>query len=104
MWYLSFSTSIDEKKNGGRIQLKWKRSINDGKQSQCRLEVQGRWTRLMAYAQGGALLIALHGIENQNTQKAAIIYSLLGTCKLHHMNPQEWFMRHVKSCQKSKHI
>jgi hypothetical protein len=70
--------------------------------------VQGRWTRLMAFAQDGALLIDHHGIENQirpvaigrkidmfcgsheSAQRAAIIYSLLGTCKLQHMNPQEW--------------
>jgi transposase len=68
----------------------------------------GRWTRLMAYAQDGALLIDNNGIENQirpvaigrknymfcgsheSAQRAAIIYSLLGTCKLHHINPQEW--------------
>jgi transposase len=62
----------------------------------------------MAYAQDGALLIDNNGIENQirpvaigrknymfcgsheSAQRAAIIYSLLGTCKLHHINPQEW--------------
>jgi hypothetical protein len=64
--------------------------------------VQGRWTRLMAYAQDGALLIDHHGIENQNIQRAAIIYFLLRTCKLHLMNLQEWLHNVCKKLSERK--
>jgi transposase len=74
----------------------------------------------MAYAQDGALLIDHHGIENQirpvaigrkidmffgsheSAQRAAIIYSLLGTCNLHHMNQQEWLHDVCKKLQERK--
>ncbi len=67
-----------------------------------------RWEKIMLYAQDGILQIDNNLIENQirpvavgrknylfcgsheSAQRAAIIYSLLGTCKLHNINPQNW--------------
>ena len=67
-----------------------------------------RWDKLMQYAQDGILQIDNNLIENQirpvavgrknylfsgsheSAQRAAIIYSLLGTCKLNNINPQDW--------------
>ena len=67
-----------------------------------------RWEKIMLYAQDGILQIDNNLIENQirpvavgrknylfcgsheSAQRAAIIYSLLGTCKLHNINPQDW--------------
>jgi transposase len=69
-----------------------------------------RWDKLMQYAQDGVLLIDNNLIENQirpvavgrknylfcgsheSAQRAAIIYSLLGTCKLNNVNPQDWLL------------
>jgi hypothetical protein len=69
-----------------------------------------RWDKLMLYATDGNLLIDNNLIENQirpvavgrknymfcgsheSAQRAAIIYSLLGTCKLNNINPQEWLL------------
>lgn len=69
-----------------------------------------RWDKLMLYAKDGNLLIDNNLIENQirpvavgrknymfcgsheSAQRAAIIYSLLGTCKLNNINPQEWLL------------
>jgi transposase len=69
-----------------------------------------RWDKLMLYATDGKLLIDNNLIENQirpvavgrknymfcgsheSAQRAAIIYSLLGTCKLNNINPQEWLL------------
>jgi transposase len=69
-----------------------------------------RWDKLMQYTQDGILLIDNNLIENQirpvavgrknylfcgsheSAQRAAIIYSLLGTCKLNNVNPQEWLL------------
>lgn len=69
-----------------------------------------RWDKLMQYAQDGILLIDNNLIENQirpvavgrknylfcgsheSAQRAAIIYSLLGTCKLNNVNPQDWLL------------
>lgn len=66
--------------------------------------------KLMQYAQDGILLIDNNLIENQirpvavgrknylfcgsheSAQRAAIIYSLLGTCKLNNVNPQDWLL------------
>jgi transposase len=69
-----------------------------------------RWDKLMLYATDGNLLIDNNLIENQirpvavgrknymfcgsheSAQRAAIIYSLLGTCKLNNINPQDWLL------------
>ncbi len=69
-----------------------------------------RWEKIMLYAHDGMLQIDNNLIENQirpvavgrknylfcgsheSAQRAAIIYSLLGTCKLHHVNPQLWLL------------
>ncbi|MCK6610735.1 MAG: IS66 family transposase, partial [Bacteroidia bacterium] len=67
-----------------------------------------RWEKIMRYTKDAALLIDNNLIENQirpvavgrknylfcgsheSAQRAAIIYSLLGTCKLNNVNPFEW--------------
>lgn len=69
-----------------------------------------RWDKLMIYAQNGSLLIDNNPIENQirpvaigrknylfcgsheSAQRAAIMYSLFGTCKLNNINPQDWLL------------
>jgi hypothetical protein len=69
-----------------------------------------RWEKIMLYAQDGILQIDNNLIENQirpvavgrksylfcgsheSAQRAAIIYSLFGTCKLHNINPQDWLL------------
>ena len=69
-----------------------------------------RWDKLMQYANDGILLIDNNLIENQirpvaigrknylfcgsheSAQRAAVIYSLLGTCKLNNVNPQDWLL------------
>jgi transposase len=69
-----------------------------------------RWEKIMLYAQDGMLQIDNNLIENQirpvavgrknylfcgsheSAQRAAIIYSLLGTCKLNNVNPQDWLL------------
>ncbi len=30
--------------------------------------------------------------SHESAQRAAIFYSLLGACKLHHLNPQQWLL------------
>lgn len=67
-----------------------------------------RWDKLMQYTTNGLLQIDNNLVENQirpvalgrknylfcgsheSAQRAAIIYSLLGTCKLNGINPHEW--------------
>ncbi len=68
----------------------------------------GLWTRLTRYLNEGLVELDNNLIENQvrplaigrknylfagshdAAQRAAMVYSLLGTCKLHRVNPQEW--------------
>lgn len=70
------------------------------------------WTRLKAYTQNGKYIIDNNLIENKirpvaigrknylfagshnAAQRAAMMYSLLGTCKIHDVNPQVW-LTHV---------
>jgi transposase len=67
-----------------------------------------RWEKLCVYTTNGSLCIDNNGVENQirpvavgrknylfcgsheAAQRSAMLYSLLGTCKLHHLNPFEW--------------
>lgn len=67
-----------------------------------------RWDKLCIYTQEGWLLIDNNGVENairpvalgrknylfagshEAAQRSAMLYSLLGTCKLHDINPFEW--------------
>lgn len=67
-----------------------------------------RWEKLMLYTSNGSLQIDNNLIENQirpvalgrknylfcgsheSAQRAAVIYSLIGTCKLNGINPHEW--------------
>ena len=67
-----------------------------------------RWKELMVYATAGKLNIDNNGVENsirpvavgrknylfagshQAAQRSAMLYSLLGTCKLHRINPFTW--------------
>lgn len=69
-----------------------------------------RWEKLMKYTHDSILQIDNNLIENQirpvavgrknylfcgsheSAQRAAIIYSLLGTCKLNNINPHEWLL------------
>lgn len=67
-----------------------------------------RWEKLSAYAQTGNLLPDNNAIENfirpialvrknhlfagshEAARRSAMLYSLLGTCKMHKVNPTEW--------------
>jgi len=67
-----------------------------------------RWPQLMIYATDGKLNIDNNPVENairpvavgrknylfagshEAAQRSAMLYSLLGTCKLHDVNPFEW--------------
>lgn len=67
-----------------------------------------RWSRLMLYTTNGKLSIDNNPVENsirpvaigrknylfagshEAAQRSAMLYSLLGTCKLHHVNPFVW--------------
>src|SRR3954453_9271160 len=67
-----------------------------------------RWQQLMIYATDGKLNIDNNPVENsirpvaigrknylfagshEAAQRSAMLYSLLGTCKLHHINPFTW--------------
>lgn len=71
-----------------------------------------RWEELMVYASDGKLTIDNNPVENsirpvaigrknylfagshEAAQRSAMLYSLLGTCKLHGINPFNW-LRHV---------
>ena len=68
-----------------------------------------RWPESMVYATDGRLNIDNNPVENgirpvavcrknylfagshKAAQRAAMLYSLLGTCKLHGLNPSSWF-------------
>lgn len=68
-----------------------------------------RWDKLSAYIHDGKLLIDNNLIENsvrpaalgrknhlfvgshEAAQRSAMLYSLIGTCKLHNINPYTWF-------------
>jgi transposase len=67
-----------------------------------------RWPRLMIYATDGKLNIDNNPVENcirpvavgrknylfagnhEAAQRSAMLYSLMGTCKLHNINPFSW--------------
>ncbi len=67
-----------------------------------------RWDKLRKYIEDGRLEVDNNGVENvlrpialgrknyliagshAAAQRVAVIYSLLGTCKQHGVNPQEW--------------
>jgi len=68
------------------------------------------WDRIMNYTTDGALFIDNNAIENsirpvalgrrnymfagshKAAQRAAMMYSFFGICKLHGVNPQQWLM------------
>ena len=70
-----------------------------------------RWKKLCAYTQNGILQIDNNLVENtirpvalgrknylfagshERAQDAAMLYSLLATCRLHHVNPEKWLIR-----------
>jgi len=74
-----------------------------------------RWQRLMVYASDGKLNIDNNPVENcirtvavgrknylfagshEAAQRSAMLYSLLGTCKLHDINPFTWLKRTLET-------
>lgn len=73
-----------------------------------------RWDKLTAYTSNGMLNIDNNPVENsirpvalgrknylfcgshEAAQRTAMLYSLLGTCKLHHVNPTTWLKEVLK--------
>lgn len=80
-----------------------------------------RWEKLCIYATNGILQIDNNLIENsirpialgrknylfagshERAQDAAMIYILFATCRLHHINPEQW-LTHVLEIINSTHI
>ena len=87
------------RKNGGLRQSRWGKAVRYS---------LNRWEKLTRYVDHGRVEIDNNLVENvlrplalgrrnylfagshEAAQRSAIIYSLLGTCKLHRVNVQEW--------------
>jgi len=88
-----------QRKNGGLRQSRWGKAVRYS---------LNRWKKLTRYVDHGRVEIDNNLVENvlrqlalgrrnylfagshEAAQRSAIIYSLLGTCKLHGVNVQEW--------------